>query len=48
MKKLCLFLLVLLIACGASAGTPEEKLASLGFALPAMAARWQLCSFGRA
>jgi len=38
MKKLCLSLLVLLVACGASAGTPEENLAALGFALPAITA----------
>jgi enamine deaminase RidA (YjgF/YER057c/UK114 family) len=38
MNKLCLSLLVLLVACGASASTPEEILASLGFALPSVAA----------
>jgi enamine deaminase RidA (YjgF/YER057c/UK114 family) len=38
MKKLCLFLFVTLVACCASASTPEERLAALGLELPAVSA----------
>jgi enamine deaminase RidA (YjgF/YER057c/UK114 family) len=38
MRQLYLFLFMILATCCASASTPEEKLASLGLALPAVSA----------